>query len=82
MCAALGDDGADPLRLKAQAVNRLLRPIADPWNIAYADLSRFFLEPDGRIDRSVMGDFLHPTKKGYEIFAAALMPELKKAFAD
>jgi lysophospholipase L1-like esterase len=46
--------------------------------ITFLDIGRQFLGPDGSIPRELMGDFLHPTEKGYAIWAAAL----KIAMAD
>ena len=38
------------------------------------DIGDRFLEPDGSISTDVMADGLHPTARGYEIWADAMMP--------
>jgi lysophospholipase L1-like esterase len=37
-----------------------------------------FLGPDGRIDKAIMPDLLHPNGAGYRIYAEALKPEIEK----
>ena len=37
-----------------------------------------FLEPDGSISVEVMADGLHPTERGYEIWADAVMPTFRE----
>jgi lysophospholipase L1-like esterase len=73
-----GEQPYDPLRIKAAAVNRLMPGIARRENVDYLDVGSSFLEPDGTISRSVMPDFLHPTAKGYQIYAEALEPWISK----
>lgn len=45
--------------------------------MVYADLSKAFLSPEGVLSKDIMPDFLHPNTKGYEIYAAALLPKIK-----
>ena len=40
-----------------------------------------FLQGDGSISTSVMADYLHPTKKGYEIWVDAMRPTLLSLLA-
>ena len=42
------------------------------------DLGDKFLSADGSISPEVMGDFLHPTEKGYGIWADAIQPFVDK----
>ena len=42
------------------------------------DIGQKFLEPDGTISTEIMKDFLHPTPKGYGIWANAMEPTLAK----
>lgn len=42
--------------------------------VTFLDIGAKFLQPDGTITRGEMGDFLHPTAKGHEIWAEALEP--------
>jgi lysophospholipase L1-like esterase len=41
------------------------------------DIGARFLEADGTISTTVMGDGLHPTARGYEIWAEAVMPTFR-----
>jgi len=50
--------------------------------VTFLDLTNTFLEPDGTISRDVMQDFLHPTAKGYEMWARAMEPTLAKLMGD
>jgi lysophospholipase L1-like esterase len=44
---------------------------------AFVDVSPKLLVSDGRIAKDIMGDFLHPTDKGYDIVGAAIDAQLK-----
>jgi len=68
------DDGG---RLEAIKVNKLLEPMGHQRNVTFMDIGAKFLEPDGTIARTMMGDFLHPTPKGYRIWAEAVEPWMK-----
>lgn len=72
-----GEKPDDAGRLEAIKVNKLLEPIGKQRNVTFMDIGAKFLEPDGTILRSTMGDFLHPTPKGYEIWGNAVEPWMK-----
>ena len=38
------------------------------------------LQPDGTLTADIMPDFLHPSAKGYEIWADAIQPVIEKYF--
>ena len=44
---------------------------------AYLDLTDKLVEADGSILKETMGDYLHPTNKGYEVMGAAIDAQLK-----
>ena len=67
----------DATREKLTAINQRLSERDGKDGIAFLDITRKYLQPDGSLPRELMGDFLHPTAKGYEIWAAALEPLLK-----
>jgi lysophospholipase L1-like esterase len=71
-----GEQPTDPLRDKLKAVNAQLAKLDDGNKTRYLDIGEKFLEPDGKIAKAVMNDFLHPTAKGYEIWADAMQPLL------
>lgn len=67
----------DPLRAKVKATNALLAAAARSWNVTLIDLGPQLLEKDGTISKEMMGDFVHLTPKGYQIWADAVLAALK-----
>lgn len=67
-----------PNRVKIKETNALLTKLADGTKVVYVDFGDKFLEPDGRISSTVLYDYLHPTPKGYTIWADALQPFIDK----
>lgn len=67
----------DAMRQKAAEVNGLLATRAAKISDRYVDLSARFIQPDGRISKAMMSDFLHPTDAGYEIVGKAIDDTLK-----
>lgn len=72
----------DAMRAKLDTTNKLLAQFAAPGRVTFLDIGAKFLQPDGTLTREVMGDFLHPTAKGYEIWAEALEPVLSKLLGE
>lgn len=72
----------DAMRAKLDTTNKLLAQFAAPGKVTFLDIGAKFLQPDGTITREVMGDFLHPSAKGYEIWAEALEPQLVKLLGE
>ena len=44
--------------------------------VRYLDIGPKFLEADGTLSRDIMPDLLHPSLKGYQIWADAMNPTL------
>lgn len=61
-------------RLKVEAVNKHLPALDDGQHVFVRDIGPAFLEPDGRISKSIMPDFLHLSPEGYRRWAEALVP--------
>lgn len=72
----------DAMRAKLDTTNKLLAQFAAPGRVTFLDIGAKFLQPDGTITREVMGDFLHPTAKGYEIWAGELESVLVKLLGE
>ena len=72
-----GEKPDDQGRLEAIKVNKLLEPMGRQRNVTFMDIGAKFLGADGTITRTMMGDFLHPTQLGYEIWAEAVEPWMK-----
>ncbi|MGC3991186.1 MAG: GDSL-type esterase/lipase family protein [Chthoniobacteraceae bacterium] len=72
----------DPYRLKVNATNPLLAKLADGSKIIYLDFGAKFLATDGTLGADIMPDFLHPSAKGYQIWADAITPVLEKYLSE
>lgn len=71
----------NPARDTVDEINQRLATFDGQAGITYLDIGRTFLAADGAIARDVMGDFLHPTAKGYALWAAAMKPTLERLLA-
>jgi len=69
----------DNTRLKTDELNQLL---AKMEGVTFLDIGAKFMNPDGSISPEIMGDYLHPTAKGYEIWAEAMEPTLRKMLGE
>jgi beta-glucosidase len=63
-------------RAKIKEINEGLAKLDDGSQTRYLDIGDKFLEPDGTISKEIMADALHPTAKGYQIWADAMGPLL------
>lgn len=63
---------------KNDKANKIVSKIADKKMIYYLDINKKFLNKKGEITRDVMPDLLHLSQKGYEIWAEAMEPMIKK----
>ena len=64
----------NPGRARIAALNALLeKGLAGKEGITYLDIGAQLLQPDGTLSREIMGDFTHPTDKGYAIWGRALL---------
>lgn len=57
-------------------INRSISALHDGGQVTYLDIGEKFLDEDGNIPSDVMSDGLHPTTKGYEIWAEAVKEKL------
>jgi lysophospholipase L1-like esterase len=67
-----------PTRVRANAVNTFLAKPADGKRVVYVDLAKSFVDGTGRLPKEVMPDFVHPNAKGYELYAAAVLPKIRE----
>jgi N-acetylglucosamine-6-sulfatase len=70
-------DAASPLRIAVKDINGKLAKLADNKQIFYKDIGEKFLTTDGTLTTEIMGDGLHPTAKGYQIWADAIIGDVK-----
>ena len=62
----------NPRRVLINEINRNLTQFAKAEKITLVDIGPRMLSPDGTISKEIMGDFCHPTEKGYQIWAEAI----------
>jgi lysophospholipase L1-like esterase len=67
-----------PQREPIRQINRMIAALDDGKYVKYMDIGDKLLEPDSSISTTVMADGLHPTEKGYRIWADAVMPTLNE----
>ncbi len=71
-----------PQRAKNEKASELASKIADGKMIHYLDINSHFLTADGTLTKEIMPDFLHPNKKGYEIWAKAMEPKIAELMGE
>ena len=69
---------ADPVRGVIAEINDKIARLHDGEHVFYLDIGPKFLAEDGSIPRDIMSDGLHPTTKGYEIWAEAVKEPLER----
>jgi N-acetylglucosamine-6-sulfatase len=68
---------ASQFREPIKRINAIIATYDDGRNVKFMDIGEKFLQPDGSISVEVMNDGLHPTLRGYEIWAEAVMPTFR-----
>jgi len=77
-----GPGADDPSRARIKNINGMIDDLDDGGkHVTFLDMGPKFLQSDGSISTSVMADYLHPTKKGYDIWADAMRPTLLSLLA-
>lgn len=76
-----GETADDPLRRINEQVNGIIAGFADNRQVYFLNFNQEFLTADGKLSTDIMPDLLHPNQKGYEIWARAMAPELKRLMA-
>lgn len=77
-----GAKPTDRMRVRNDEVNKIIAGYADGQHVFYKDLAKVFLEPDGTLTKHMMPDLLHPSAHGYELWAKAIEPDLKKLMSE
>ena len=70
-------DPANPLRATIKEINSKLAKFADNKTVYFMDIGDNFLTSDGTLTTEIMADGLHPTAKGYQIWADAIIGQVK-----
>lgn len=63
-------------RKKVKTLNKIIAKLGDNKTIFYKDYGPLLLQKDGSISPEIMADFLHPTPKGYQVWADAMTPDI------
>jgi lysophospholipase L1-like esterase len=71
----------DPVRNTIADINKSIARLDDGKKVFYLDIGKGFLDASGNIPADVMSDGLHPTAKGYEIWAQAVAEPLAALMA-
>lgn len=66
----------DPVRATLAEINNKISKLHDGNKVHYMDIGPNFLDDNGFIPKDVMTDGLHPSAKGYEIWAEAVKDKL------
>lgn len=67
---------SDSARKKITEINGIISGLNDNQHVFYRDIGSIFLSSDGTISTEIMNDRLHPTSKGYELWAQAVKDTL------
>jgi len=73
-----GAEPASQYREPIRQINALIAHLGDGAAVRFLDIGDRFLERDGSISTEIMADGLHPTTRGYEIWAEAVMPTFRE----
>ena len=60
----------------------MISKLADNKMTFYMDIGSKFLGPDGVLPDDIMPDFLHPSDKGYVIWAEAIEPKVAELMGE
>ena len=72
----------DELRKINDGINTIIKSYADNKKVFYLDINDKFLDKDSNLPKSVMPDLLHPNEAGYQIWAEAMEPTIKKLLGE
>jgi lysophospholipase L1-like esterase len=75
-----GQAANTPVRQWVQQINAIISTYGSDPRVTYLDIGDKFLQPDGTLTTEIMPDSLHPSTKGYGIWADAIQPVIDKYF--
>jgi lysophospholipase L1-like esterase len=71
-----GRAATDPARATISQINGIISKLGDGNRVQSLDIGAKFLDSAGNLSPEIMSDALHPTTKGYEIWAQAVIQPL------
>lgn len=66
-----------PNRTRVKQLNKIIARLGNNSSIFFKDYGPLLLQKDGSIAPEIMQDFLHPTPKGYQLWADAMAPDIE-----
>jgi lysophospholipase L1-like esterase len=66
-----------PKRKMVKKLNAIIAKLGDDQQVFFKNYGAKLLQKDGSISVEIMADFLHPTAKGYQIWADAMLPDIQ-----
>jgi len=77
-----GENDENPWRKVNERVNKEIAKLADDKTVFFMNINPLLLEPDGTLSKEIMPDLLHPNAKGYQIWAEAIEPMVRKCLGE
>ena len=74
-----GKGVSDPIGIRNEYANRIIRRIADNKTVFYRDIGGKFLNNDGTVNLELLDDGLHSGPKGFDVIAEDILAALKAA---
>ena len=65
-----------------EKANAIIKTFADGNKVIFQDIGAKFLGADGVMSKDMMGDFLHPGNKGYELWGAEIEENVAKLLGE
>ena len=72
----------DKGRIRNEQINEIIRNYADNRTVYWLDISDVFLDDKGGLFKELMPDGLHPSEKGFQVWAEAMEPTIKKLLGE
>ena len=72
----------DPIRKDVAAVNEALSKMTDDRTVFFIDINKVFLNEGGTTNDGLKRDMLHPSAKGYQLWADAVKSMLDQLLSD
>ena len=72
-----GKDSSDPLAVRNEYANRIIKMLVDGKTVFYHDIGPKFLNKDKTINQDLLPGGLHAGAKGFEVIAADIIDALK-----
>lgn len=77
-----GRTAADPMRVRVADATAQFKSLADGKRVWFKDIGFAFTYRNGDLKTTIMPDLLHLSEGGYELWAKAILPDVKRLLAD